>query len=211
MLKQTIFSQYDKYINLVCHNVVQATEDKASQVHWISSDVFDETNPEKQNIKYITNIYCCQRARYQSIDCNFAICNDCYEPTRGLTVATQTKRAESCHHEHHNLVEERDPWWCKPCYNWRGKRVFFTDEWFFRPRSCAKCHNFFVFAKAGTELPPMPESTAQLFQSIENMQIPTPSGKEPYETMMERGLKVYNSMIAKVKELFPWRLVVDSR
>jgi hypothetical protein len=57
----------------------------------------------------------------------------------------------------------------------------------------------------------MPESTAQLFQSIENMQIPTPSGKEPYETMMERGLKVYNSMIAKVKELFPWRLVVDSR
>jgi hypothetical protein len=29
--------------------------------------------------------------------------------------------------------------------------------------------------------------------------------------MMERGLKVYNSMIAKVKELFPWRLVVDSR
>ena len=147
MLKQTIFCQYDKYINLVCHNVVQATEEKASQVHWISSDVFNETNPEKQNIKYITKFYCCQRARYQSIDCNFAICNDCYEPTRGLTVATQTKRAESCHHEHHNLAEERDPWWCKPGYNWRGKRVFFTDEWFFRPRSWAKCHIFLFLPK----------------------------------------------------------------
>jgi hypothetical protein len=200
-------------INLNHHNIAQVTEEKDTQIHWICSAVYDESNPTRQEIKYVERFYCCQRSRYDSCDCNFAICETCYDKKRpvGVTVATMTERAKECYHEHHNLAVETDPWWCNPDYKWKGKQCFFTDEWFFRPRSCALCNSFFVFAQAGTRLPPMPKETSELFKLIDRLHFPTPSKSDAHHTVMDRGLKVYDSLIEKVKELFPSRLVVNSR
>jgi hypothetical protein len=122
-----------------------------------------------------------------------------------------TERAKKCYHEHHNLAVETYLWWCNPDLKWKGKQCFFSDKWFFTPRSCAQCNMFFVFAQAGTKLPPLPNETAELFKLIDSLQIPTPSKVDAHHIMMDRGLKVYNLLIAKVKELFPSHLVVSRR
>ena len=108
-------------INLNHHNIAQVTEEKDTQIHWICSAVYDESNPTRQEIKYVERFYCCQRSRYDSCDCNFEICETCYDKKRpvGVTVATITERAKECYHEHHNLAVETDPWWCNPDYKWK--------------------------------------------------------------------------------------------
>ena len=92
-----------------------------------------------------------------------------------------------------------------------GQAVLLFGQMVFTPRSCAQCNMFFVFAQAGTKLPPLPNETAELFKLIDSLQIPTPSKVDAHHIMMDRGLKVYNSLIAKVKELFPSHLVVSRR